>query len=84
MLADRARDRIQTRARAAGKDSPRAYFYPGDYFGETGLLTGEPRNATIDVLTDAELLVLDKLRFDQLMEDFPDIREQLRALGRQR
>lgn len=70
--------------RAAGKESPRAYFYPGDYFGETGLLTGEPRNATIDVLTDAELFVLDKLYFDQVLGDFPEIREELRALGSQR
>jgi uncharacterized membrane protein YdbT with pleckstrin-like domain len=75
---------LRATARAAGQDLPRAYFYPGDYFGETGLLTGQPRNATIDVLSDAEVLVLDKLDFDQLMEEYPDIRELLRVLGRQR
>jgi uncharacterized membrane protein YdbT with pleckstrin-like domain len=78
------RGELRARARAGDRELLRAYFYPGDYFGETGLLTGEPRNATIDVLTDAELLVLDKLDFDQLMEEFPDIRDTLRAAGRQR
>jgi len=63
---------------------PRAYFYPGDYFGETGLLTGEPRNATIRASTSVELLALDKLDFDQLLEEFPDIRERLIATGHQR
>lgn len=75
---------LRATARVADQKLPRAYFYPGDYFGETGLLTGQPRNATIDVLTDAEVLVLDKLDFDQLMEEYPDIRERLRVLGRQR
>lgn len=75
---------LRATARVADKKLPRAYFYPGDYFGETGLLTGQPRNATIDVLTDAELFVLDKPDFDQLMEESPDIRERLRVLGRQR
>lgn len=70
--------------RAADQTAPRAYYYPGDFFGDTGLLTGEPGNATVDVLTEAELLVLDKLDFDQLLEEFPDIRDGLRRLGRQR
>jgi CRP-like cAMP-binding protein len=59
---------LRARARDGDRELPRAYFYPGDYFGETGLLTGELRNATIDVLTDAELLVLDKMDFDQMIE----------------
>jgi uncharacterized membrane protein YdbT with pleckstrin-like domain len=75
---------LRATVQADGQDLPRAYFYPGDYFGETGLLTGRPRNATIDVLSDAEVLVLDKLDFDQLMEEYPDLRELLRVLGRQR
>jgi uncharacterized membrane protein YdbT with pleckstrin-like domain len=78
------RGELRARARVDGKDVPVAYFYPGDFFGETGLLSGQPRNATVEVLTDAELLVLDKLEFDRLMEEFPDIREQLLTIGRER
>lgn len=78
------RGELRARTRVEGKEMPVAYFYTGDYFGETGLLTGQPRNATVDVLTDAELLVLYKLDFDQLLEEFPGIRDTLRALGRQR
>lgn len=71
-------------ARVGEEEIPRAYFYSGDHFGEDGLLTGQPRNATVDVLADAELLVLNSLDFDQLMEEFPAIRERLFALSRQR
>jgi membrane protein YdbS with pleckstrin-like domain len=78
------RGELRARARIDGEEMPVAYFYPGGFFGETGLLTEQPRNATVDVLTDAELLVLDKLEFDRLMEEFPDIREQLLMIGRER
>ena len=60
------------------------YFHEFDYFGETGLLTGEPRNATIDVTVDAELLVLKKQDFDQLMAEVPAIRERLLSFSRLR
>jgi uncharacterized membrane protein YdbT with pleckstrin-like domain len=78
------RGKLRAQARVDDKDIPLAYFYAGDYFGETGLITGEPRNATVDVLTHAELLVLDKKDFDQLMDDFPDIHRKLYAISRQR
>jgi uncharacterized membrane protein YdbT with pleckstrin-like domain len=78
------RGELRARARVDDKEVPVAYFYPGDFFGETGLLTGQPRNATVEVLTDAELLVLDKLEFDQFMEEFPVIRERLLTFGRER
>ncbi len=63
---------------------PVAVFYEGDYFGETGLLTGAPRNATVEVLADAVLFVLGKDHFEQLMAEFPSMREQLRAKGKVR
>jgi membrane protein YdbS with pleckstrin-like domain len=75
---------LLARERVGDQDLPRAYFFVGDYFGEASLLTGQPYNATIEVLTDSELLVLQQGDFDQLVEEFPDIREQLRAVSRQR
>ncbi len=75
---------LYVHARVGGEEIPRAYLYSGDHFGEDGLLTGQPRNATVDVLLEAELLVLDRVDFDQLMEEYPAIRERLFALSRQR
>lgn len=63
---------------------PRAFYYEGDFFGAVGLLTDEPQHFTIDVLADAELLVLGASDFDQLVQVYPEIRETLRILGSQR
>jgi uncharacterized membrane protein YdbT with pleckstrin-like domain len=72
---------LRARARVDDQDVPRAYYYPGDFFGETGLLTGEPHEVTVDVLTDAELLVLESADFDLLVEEHPEIREKLFTMG---
>jgi hypothetical protein len=79
-------DQGELRALVEAEDEgvPRAYFYPGDFFGETGLLTGQLRNATIDVLTDVVVFVLDRLEFDQLLDEYPTIRERLLAVSWQR
>jgi len=44
---------------------------PGEYFGETSLLLGEPRDATVEVVRDATLLVLNKDELDQLLQERP-------------
>lgn len=78
------RGELRARIQAEDEDVLRAYFYPGDFFGETGLLTGQLRDATIDVLTNAVLFVLDRLDFDQLLDEYPEIRERLLAVSWQR
>jgi uncharacterized membrane protein YdbT with pleckstrin-like domain len=50
---------------------------PGDYFGETSLLLGEPSDATVEVVEDATLLYLNKEDFDQLLEERPSILRSL-------
>jgi NTE family protein len=50
----------------------------GEYVGETSILTGEPRSASVYALRDSELLVLDKETFDQLQS-----RETLRRMTAQ-
>jgi hypothetical protein len=50
---------------------------PGQSFGETSLMLGEPRDATVEVSQDATLLYLNKSDFDQLRAERPEI---LRAL----
>lgn len=44
---------------------------PGDFFGETSLLLGEQRDATVQVIQDATLLYLNKEDLDQLLQERP-------------
>jgi CRP-like cAMP-binding protein len=47
------------------------------------LLYGEPRSATVTAVTDLRLLVLDRLRFWQLLNQTPDlVRRILTVLSR--
>jgi hypothetical protein len=50
---------------------------PGQYFGETSLLLGEPRDATVEVVQDATLLYLNKYDFDQLLHERPTMLKAL-------
>ena len=49
----------------------------GDFFGETSLLYGRRRSATIVADSDVELLGLSKEDFDQLLHQFPQMRPNL-------
>ena len=46
---------------------------PGDHFGEGALLTGATRTASVEGLSDADLIVLPKERFDSLLREYPEI-----------
>lgn len=64
-----------------------AYLGPGNFFGETALLLGERRTATVKVELDVDLLVLRKSDLDELLQVHPAIaititRELSRRLGR--
>ncbi len=50
---------------------------PGQFFGELTLLTGEPRSATVQALTDTELLKLDKSDFQEILNQNPALAEKL-------
>lgn len=45
----------------------------GECFGEMALLTGEPRSADIQAMTELRLLKLSKTRFDQLIRLHPSL-----------
>ena len=49
------------------------YLGQGNFFGEMALLLGERRSATARVVIDADLLVLRKYDFDELLEIHPQI-----------
>lgn len=49
----------------------------GSFFGEMGLLTGEPRRATVVARTDVECYRLDKAAFESILHARPEIAEQI-------
>ncbi len=49
----------------------------GDVFGEMGLMTGEPRRATVTARTDVECYRLDKPGFAAILRGRPDIAEAI-------
>lgn len=61
-----------------GEQTPPRFLRAGDFWGETSLLIGEPRDATIRVKGPAELLRIRKADFDQLVKQNPEIWQQLR------
>ncbi len=51
---------------------------PGDCFGQTSLLLGEERDATVQAIKESTLLTLNKAEFDQLLDDRPSILRNLK------
>lgn len=47
----------------------------GKVFGERGLMTGEPRRATVTARTDAECYRIDKNSFEKIMHSRPELAE---------
>ena len=58
---------VVTRRDESGADRVVNELKEGDYFGEIGLLTGEPRNATVRAKTSLEVLVMDLEAFRMLV-----------------
>lgn len=61
-----------------------ATLHAGDCFGEMGLMTGEPRSATVVALTDVECYRLDKGGFIDILQHRPQIAEEISHLLAQR
>ena len=56
----------------------------GAVIGETGLLSGRLRNATVATITPSVLLHIGKDDFDRLMKDLPPLRAALEAAAAKR
>jgi CRP-like cAMP-binding protein len=50
---------------------------PGAVVGEMALLSSQPRNATVTLTGDSELLVLGRREFQALMNEMPSVRSQI-------
>ena len=57
----------------ATKETLIAKISQDDYFGEMALFEDKPRSATVKTNTDAKLLELGKLEFEEIMREFPQI-----------
>jgi CRP-like cAMP-binding protein len=69
------------RVERGGRDQ--ATMQADDFFGEIALVDGGPRTATVTLTEDSTLLVVGRRQFQQLLEEFPDVRLQvLEALAR--
>jgi small-conductance mechanosensitive channel/CRP-like cAMP-binding protein len=54
-----------------------ATLYAPDFFGEMGMLTGEPRRATVVALTDVECWRLTKERFQEILQARPALAKDI-------
>jgi CRP-like cAMP-binding protein len=72
------------RAKVLADDSIMAVLGKGDYFGEISLLTGRPRNATIQAISDGFALALDKGTFLDLIKQEPSVNQRLENVLRVR
>ncbi len=77
------RFRLFTKARGREKEHTILYFYRGEHFGETSLLTGNVHSASIEAKTDGVLLKINADDFQKLLKQIPAFALQLsRSLGR--
>ena len=67
-----------------GGDMVLAYLSRGDYFGETGLLTGDVRTATCTALDHVELVRIGAVDFNRMMAQFPVVRHKLETVEHER
>jgi small-conductance mechanosensitive channel/CRP-like cAMP-binding protein len=57
-----------------------ATLHDGDFFGEMGMMTGQPRAATVIALSDVECYRLDKEAFHDVLQRRPEIAEDISAV----
>ena len=50
---------------------------PGDFFGERSLLTGRPRETSVQAVEDTKLLYLNRRDFERLLRALPSIKKAL-------
>jgi ATP-binding cassette subfamily B protein len=79
LVAGRAR---VVRVAEEEREIPLNTLRPGDAFGETALLSGEPRDATIRCSSAVEALRLDRRDFLGLLRERPELKQSLEMTAR--
>ncbi len=72
-----AKGRVSVRVRVDGSDKEVAQLQQGSYFGEMGLMTGEPRNATVQALSHVDTYHLNKDAFRSLLQTRPELADSV-------
>jgi len=57
---------------------------PGQFFGEFGYFTDSIRHATVEAITDLELLEISKQDMDEIVAEFPQVKEVILKFYKQR
>jgi small-conductance mechanosensitive channel/CRP-like cAMP-binding protein len=60
-----------------GEDRQVALLEAPSFFGEMALMTGQPREATVIALTDVECLRVDKLGFQEILKNRPEMAQEI-------
>jgi len=81
LVAGRAR---VLRTTAEGQEVSLNTLRPGDVFGETALLSDEPRNATVRASSSLVVLRLDRAEFLELVTEQPELKGYLEQMTRWR
>jgi small-conductance mechanosensitive channel len=68
---------VSVRVASDGAEREVAQLGEGAFFGEMGLMTGEPRSATVMALTHVRGLRLDKAAFQRLLTRRPELAEAI-------
>jgi CRP-like cAMP-binding protein len=67
------RGEVEVSKNMGGARRTLARLMEGQFFGEMALLTGEPRAATVDAVTDVDLFTIDKAAFHGILVANPAI-----------
>lgn len=52
----------------------------GACLGEVGIITGKPRTATAEAITDVDCVEFQRHRLERILDDYPQVRTKLRQL----
>jgi len=55
-----------------------------DFFGESGLLQGRPRDATVEAISGTAYFYVEKPQFDEMLARLPSVKEQIEAASARR
>jgi CRP/FNR family cyclic AMP-dependent transcriptional regulator len=65
--------RVQVRKKVGNREKVLAELSDGEFFGEMALLLGMERSATVEVIEDSKVLVINPQTFESLLKNSPEI-----------
>ncbi len=78
------RGTVVVQAKETGVSTTLRHLREGDFFGEMGLLTGEPRTATVTATEETEVLEINNLCLKPILEENPELVKTLSHIVEER